>query len=64
MSIERIVVEATGGYEALVVKKLFAAGLPVARVNPGRVREFARRLGNWRKRIGWMPRSWRALVRR
>jgi transposase len=41
-----IVVEATGGYEAKLVEALCAAGLPVARVNPSRVRKFA--LGmNW-----------------
>lgn len=41
-----IVVEATGGYEAQLVKCLCAANLPVARVNPGRVRRFAQGL-NW-----------------
>lgn len=40
-----IVVEATGGYEALVVAELYAAKLPIARVNPGRVRDFAKSLG-------------------
>jgi transposase len=41
-----IVVEATGGYEAKLVEALCAANLPVARVNPGRVRRFAQGL-NW-----------------
>jgi transposase len=41
-----IVVEATGGYEAKLVEALCAAGLPVARVNPGRVRKFAQGM-NW-----------------
>lgn len=41
-----IVVEATGGYEARLVTQLCDAGLPVARVNPGRVRKFALGL-NW-----------------
>jgi len=41
-----IVVEATGGYEARLVKGLCDAKLPVARVNPGRVRRFAQGL-NW-----------------
>jgi transposase len=41
-----IVVEATGGYEAQLVNLLCAANLPVARVNPGRVRRFAQGL-NW-----------------
>jgi transposase len=44
--IERIVVEATGGYEAKLVERLLQAALPVARVNPGRVRKFAQGL-NW-----------------
>lgn len=41
-----IVVEATGGYEAQLVGALCAASLPVARVNPGRVRKFAQGM-NW-----------------
>ena len=39
-------VEATGGYEAKLVRSLCEADLPVARVNPGRVRKFALGL-NW-----------------
>ena len=46
MPIENIVVEATGGYEAQLVDELSFAALPVARVNPGRVRKFAQGL-NW-----------------
>jgi len=41
-----IVLEATGGYEARLVEGLCQAQLPVARVNPGRVRKFAQGL-NW-----------------
>ena len=41
-----IVVEATGGYEARLVEALCLANLPVARVNPGRVRKFAQGM-NW-----------------
>lgn len=40
-----IVVEATGGYEQAVVSSLFDAGLPVARVSPQRVRQYARARG-------------------
>ncbi len=40
-----IVVEATGGYQRAVVLGLYEAGLPVAVVNPSRVREFARAHG-------------------
>jgi transposase len=36
-----IVAEATGGYERLRVIQLSAAGLPIAVVNPTRVRRFA-----------------------
>jgi transposase len=39
---ELIVVEATGGYQRVVVDALFHAGLCVAVVNPARVRQFAR----------------------
>jgi len=42
---ELIVVEATGGYQRAVVDALFWAGLPVAVVNPARVRQFARAFG-------------------
>jgi transposase len=42
---KRIVVEATGGYEEDLVLALFAAGLPVARVSPQRVRQYARAKG-------------------
>ncbi|MCW5863428.1 MAG: transposase [Anaerolineae bacterium] len=45
----RIVVEATGGQERLVVAELYQAGLPVALVNPRRVRHFARALGRLAK---------------
>lgn len=40
-----IVVEATGGYQRLVVDGLFRSGLAVAVVNPMRVRQFARACG-------------------
>ena len=40
-----IVVEATGGYQRAVVFGLYEAGLPVAVVNPARVRQYARACG-------------------
>jgi len=40
-----IVLEATGGYESAALAALLEAGLPVARVNPGRVRHLALALG-------------------
>jgi transposase len=43
--IERIVLEATGGYETAVSVSLAGAGLPVAVVNPAQVRHFARACG-------------------
>ena len=39
------VVEATGGYERALVAALCAAGLPIAVVNPKRVRAYAKALG-------------------
>ncbi len=42
---ERIAVEATGGFEAVVAAALAAAGLPVVVVNPAQVRAFAQALG-------------------
>ena len=46
---DRIVVEATGGYEAPVVAALAAAGLPVVVVNPRQARDFARATGRLAK---------------
>lgn len=44
-----VVLEATGGYEALAARLLTEAGLPVAVVNPRQVRLFARAKGLWAK---------------
>jgi transposase len=44
-----IVVESTGGLEKMAVAELFANTLPVALVNPGRVREFAKSTGRLAK---------------
>jgi len=49
LPLERIVVESTGGYENLLVAELHAAGLPVVRVNPRQVRDFARATGRLAK---------------
>ncbi|MBV9578000.1 MAG: IS110 family transposase [Chloroflexi bacterium] len=46
---ERIVLEATGGYEVAVVAALGCAELPVVAVNPRQVREFARAIGRLAK---------------
>ena len=40
-----VVVESTGGLETALVVELCARQIPVALVNPGRVREFAKSLG-------------------
>lgn len=45
----RIVVEATGGYEQLVVRLLVEAGLPIVVVNPRQVRAFAKATGQLAK---------------
>lgn len=45
----RIVVEATGGYERLIVAELAAAKLPVVVVNPRQVRDFAKAVGRLAK---------------
>jgi len=46
---ERIVLEASGGYEALVVAALASRELPVVVVNPRQVRDFARATGQLAK---------------
>jgi transposase len=49
LAAERIVLEASGGYQAAVVAGLGSAGLPVVVVNPRQVRDFARALGQLAK---------------
>lgn len=44
-AIDRVVLEATGGYETAVSVALAGAGLPVVVVNPKQVRDFARACG-------------------
>ena len=44
-----VVMEATGGYEAMLAAGLYLAGLPVAVVNPMRIRNFARANGQLAK---------------
>jgi transposase len=44
-ALKAIAVEATGGFESVVVASLAAEGLPVLRVNPAQVRAFANALG-------------------
>lgn len=48
-TVELVVLEATGGYEALTVAKLAAAAIPVVVVNPRQVRDFAKSLGRLAK---------------
>lgn len=47
--VELVVVEASGGIEAALVSELVEAGIPVAVVNPTRVRAFARAAGQLAK---------------
>ncbi len=44
-----VVMEASGGYEKLVLSQLRGAGVPAVAVNPRQVREFARALGRLAK---------------
>ena len=44
-----VVLEASGGYEAVLAGQLAAAGLPVGVVNPRQVRDFARAIGQYAK---------------
>jgi transposase len=49
LSPARVAVEATGGFESVVVASLSAAGLPMVIVNPAQVRSFAKALGQHSK---------------
>lgn len=46
---EQVVLEATGGYELAALEALFAAGLPMVRINPRHARRFAQALGQLAK---------------
>lgn len=46
---QQVVLEATGGYELKALKTLYAAGLPMVRVNPRQARDFARSTGQLSK---------------
>ena len=48
-ALERIVIEASGGYETLAVALIAQTGLPVCLVNPKRVRDFAKSSGTLAK---------------
>ena len=47
--VERIVIEATGGYETATASALAVAKLPVVVVNPRQVRNFAKAMGHFAK---------------
>ena len=49
VDVHRVVVEASGGYEQLVIALLQAAGLPVVLLEPNRARHFARAVGRQAK---------------
>jgi len=49
VDVHRVVVEASGGYEQLVIAMLHAAGLPVVLLEPNRARHFARAVGRQAK---------------
>lgn len=65
-----VAVEATGGFERVVAAELDAAGLPVAVVNPARIRHFASALGERAKTdaidaavIGCFPEATKPVLR-
>lgn len=45
----RVIVEATGGFEKMLLELACAAGIPIALVNPRQVRDFAKALGRLAK---------------
>ena len=45
LAVQSVAVEATGGFETVVVASLAAAGLPVVVVNPAQVRAYAKAMG-------------------
>jgi transposase len=48
-NLQQVVLEATGGYEQAALDGLYAAGLPMVRINPRQVRDFAKATGQLAK---------------
>lgn len=48
-NLQQVVLEATGGYEQAVLDGLYAEGLPMVRINPRQVRDFAKATGQLAK---------------
>ena len=61
---ELIVLESTEGKEVPAMTELYASQVPVALVNPGRVRQFAGSWVCWPRPINWMPVCWPVLLKR
>lgn len=49
MNVRMVVLESTGGLERPLMTELYAAGIPFSLVNPGRIREFAKSIGQLAK---------------
>lgn len=49
LGVDQVILEATGGYEQAALDALYKAGLPVVRVNPRQVRDFAKAVGQLAK---------------
>jgi len=49
MQLSQVVLEATGGYEQAALDALYAHGLPMVRINPRQVRDFAKATGQLAK---------------
>lgn len=49
LQLEQVVLEATGGYEQAALDGLHASGLPMVRINPRQVRDFAKATGQLAK---------------
>ena len=56
LSPKLVVMEATGGFETIVAAALAAAALPVAVVNPQRIRAFAKAMGRLAKTLSMLKR--------
>jgi transposase len=49
LEVERVAVEATGGYEWGLLAALVETGVPACRINPARIRDFAKAMGKLAK---------------
>ena len=56
-AVKLVVFEATGGFEMMIALRLYAAGIPLAIINPRRIRHFAQPPRSWGLAEGYLAKT-------